>query len=64
MFLQESHIPLTFTNVSHTPMSLKEPTHITLPTHISKEQTSKENNLTAHTQTIHPMLGFTLAEVH
>ena len=64
MFLQESHIPSTFTNVSHTPTSLKEPMHITLPTRISKEQTSKENNPTARTQTVQPMLGFTLAEVH
>ena len=63
-FLQESHIPSTFTNVSHTPTSLKEPVHITLPTHISKEHTSKENNLTACTQTIQPMLGFTPAKVH
>ena len=63
-FLQELHIPSTFTNVSHIPTSLKEPAHITLPTHISKEQTSKENNLTACTQTIQPALGFTLAEVH
>ena len=58
-FLQESHIPSTFTNVSHTPMSLKEPAHITLPTRISKE-----NNQTAHTQTVQPTLGFTLAEIH
>ena len=64
MFLQELHTPSTFTNVSHTPISLKKPVHITLPTHISKEQTSKENNLTARTQTIQPMLGFTPAEVH
>ena len=63
-FLQESHIPSTFTYVSHTPTSLKEPAHITLPTCISKEQTSKENNLTACTQTIQLVLGFTLAEVH
>ena len=28
-----------------------------------KEQTSKENNTTACTQTVQPMLGFTLAEV-
>ena len=62
-FLQESHIPSTFTNVSHTPTSLKEPACNTLPTHISKEQTSKENNTTAYTQTVQPMLGFTLAEV-
>ena len=52
MFLQESHIPSTFTNVSHTPTSLKDPVHVTLPTCISKEQTSKENNPTARTQTV------------
>ena len=63
-FLQESHIPSTFTNVSHTPTSLKQPEHITLPTCISKEQTSKGNNLTARTQTIQPALEFTPAEVH
>ena len=62
-FLQESHIPLTFINVSHTPTSLKEPAHIILPTHISKEHTSKENNPTAHTQTIQPTLRFTPAKV-
>ena len=56
-FLQESHIPSTFTNDSHTPTSLKESSHITLPTHISKE-----NNYTAHTQTVQPALGFTPAE--
>ena len=59
MFLQESHIPSTFTNVSHTPTPLKESLHITLPTHISKE-----NNHTARTQTVQPTLGFTLAEIH
>ena len=64
MFLQELHIPSTFTNVSHTPTSLKEPACITLPTCISKEHTSKENNLTACTQTIQPALGFTPAEIH
>ena len=46
-FLQESQIPLTFTNISRTPTPLKESLHITLPTHISKE-----NNLTACTQTV------------
>ena len=56
-FLQESHIPLTFTNVSHTPTPLKESPCITLPTCISKE-----NNHTACTQTVQPALGFTLAE--
>ena len=57
-FLQESHIPSTFTNVSHIPTPLKESLHITLPTHISKE-----NNHTAHTQTVQPALGFTPAEI-
>ena len=56
-FLQELHIPSTFTNVSHTPTSLKEPARITLPTHFSKEHTS-----TACTQTVQPMLGFTPAK--
>ena len=36
---------------------MKESSRITLPTHISKE-----NNHTAHTQTVQPALGFTLAE--
>ena len=58
-FLQESHIPSTFTNVSDTPTPLKESSCITLPTHISKE-----NNLTACTQTVQPTLRFTLAETH
>ena len=58
-FLQESHIPSNFTNVSHTPTPLKESLHITLPTHVSKE-----NNHKAHTQTVQPALGFTLAEIH
>ena len=59
MFLQVSHIPSTFANVSHTPTQLKEPSHITLPTCISKE-----NNNTSCTQTVQPILGFTLAEIH
>ena len=59
MFLQESHIPLIFTNVSHTLTLLKESSHITLPTHISKE-----NNHKACTQTIQPALGFTQVEIH
>ena len=57
-FLQESHIRLTFTNVSHTPTPLKEALCITLPTHISKE-----NNHTVHTQTIQPTLRFTSVEI-
>ena len=58
-FLQESHIASTFTNVSHTPILLKESSSFTLPTHISKE-----NNHTTHTQTVQPTLGFTLVETH
>ena len=57
-FLQESHIPLTLTNVSHTPTPLKESLRITLSTHVSKE-----NNHTVCTQTVQPALGFTLAEI-
>ena len=57
-FLQELHIPSTFTNVSHTPTPLKESLSITLPRCISKE-----NNHTACTQTVHPALGFTPAEI-
>ena len=56
-FLQESHIPSTFTNVSHTPTPLKESSHITLPTCISKE-----NNHMVRIQTVQPALGFTPAE--
>ena len=58
MFLQVSHIPSTFANVSHTATQLKEPSHITLPTCISKE-----NNNTSCTQTVQPALGFTPAEI-
>ena len=59
MFLQESHIPSTFTNVSHTSTPLKESSCITLPTRISKE-----NNHTALIQTVQPALGITLVEIH
>ena len=58
-FLQESHIPSTFTNVSHTTTSLKEPAHINLPTRISNKHTSKENNSSSHIQSVQPTLGFT-----
>ena len=61
-FLQESHIPSTFTNVSHTTTSLKELVHINLP-HISNEHTSTENKSSSCTQSAQPMLGFTPAEV-
>ena len=63
MFLQELHIPSTFSNVSHTTTSLKEPACINLPTCISNEHTSIENNSSSHTQSIQPTLGFTLADV-
>ena len=58
IFPQESHIPLIFTNVSHTPTPLKESSRITLPTHISKN-----NNHTTRTQTVQPALGFTPVEI-
>ena len=62
-FSQESHIPSTFTNVSHTTTSLKELVHINLPTCTSNEYSSTENTTSSHTQSIQPALGFTLAEV-
>ena len=62
-FLQESHIPFTFTNVSHTTTSLKELACINLPTCISNECTSTENNSSSCTQSVQPVLGFTLAKV-
>ena len=43
MFLQELHIPSTFTNVSHTTTSLKELVCINLPAHISNKHTSEKN---------------------
>ena len=63
-FLQESHIPSTFTNVSHTTTSLKELACINLPTCISNKHTSIENNSSSRTQSVQPVLGFTPAEVH
>ena len=61
-FLQESHIPSTFTNVSHTATSLKELTHINLPTCTSNEHSSIENTTSSCTQPVQPALGFTPAE--
>ena len=58
MFLQASHIPSTFANISHTPTQLKESLQITLPTHISTE-----DNNTSCTQIVEPTLGFTLVEI-
>ena len=63
-FLQESHIPSTFTNVSHTTTSLKEPAHINLPTCTPNEHSLKENTALSCTQSVQPALSFTLAEVH
>ena len=62
-FLQEPHIPSTFTNVSHNTTSLKELAHINLPTCTSNEHSSTENTVLSCTQSIQPALGFTLAEV-
>ena len=63
MFLQESHIPSTFTNVSHTTTSLKELACINLPAHTPNKHSLKENTKSPHTQSVQPALGFTLAEV-
>ena len=62
-FLQKSHIPSTFTNVSHTTTSLKELAHINLPTRTPNEHSLKENTASSCTQSVQPALGFTLAEV-
>ena len=62
-FLQELHILSTFTNVSHTTTSLKEPAHINLPTHTPIEHSLTENTASSRTQSVKPALGFTLAEV-
>ena len=62
-FLQQSHIPSTFTNVSHTTTSLTESLCINLPTHTSNEHTSTENNSSSCTQSVQPALGFTPAKV-
>ena len=63
-FLQDSHIPSTFTNASHTSTSLKEPVHINLPRHTPNEHLLKENTESTHAQSVQPALGFTPAEVH
>ena len=63
-FLQESHIPSTFTNVSYTTTSLKEPVHINLPTCTPNEHSLKENTASSCTQSVQPALGFTPAKVH
>ena len=57
-YLQESHMPSTFSNICHAPTQLKESSHITLPTCISTE-----DNNTSCTQVVELTLGFTLAEI-
>ena len=61
-FFQESHIPSTFTNVSHTTTSLKEPARINLPTCTPNKHSLTENTTSSHTQS-QPALGFTPAKV-
>ena len=63
-FLQESHIPSTFTNVSHTTTSLKELAHTNLPTCTPNEHSLKENTASSCTQSVQPALGFIPAKVH
>ena len=63
-FLQDSHIPSTFTNVSNTLSSLKELVHINLPACTPNKHRLKENTKSTCTQAVQPALGFTLAEVH
>ena len=62
-FLQESHIPSAFTNVSHTTTSLKELVCINLPTCTPNEHSLKENTESPCTQSVQPALGFTPAKV-
>ena len=62
-FLQDSHLPSTFTNVSHTSTSLKEPACIILPTCTPNEHLLKENTESTRTQSVQPALGFTPAKV-
>ena len=62
-FLQDLHIPSTFTNVSHTSSSLKELVRINLPACTTNEHRLKENTESTRTQAVQPTLGFTLAEV-
>ena len=56
-------MPSTFTNVSHTLTSLKEPKCVNLPTHTPNEHFLKENTESTRTQSVQPALSFTLPEV-
>ena len=62
-FLQELHIPSTFTNISHTTTSLKEQVCINLPICTPNKHSLKENTESPCTQSVQPALGFTLAKV-
>ena len=62
-FLQDLHIPSTFTNVSQTSTSLKELVCNNLPTCTPKEHPLKENTESTCTESVQPALGFTLAKV-
>ena len=62
-FLQESHIPSTFTNVSPTTTSSKELACIKLPTCTPNEHSLTQNTESSCTQSVQPALGFTPAEV-
>ena len=62
-FLQDLHIPSTFTNVSHTLTFLKELARINLPACTPNEHLLKENTESTCTQAAQPALGFTLAKV-
>ena len=62
-FLQELHIPSTFTNVSHTTTPLQELVRINLPTRTPNEHSLKENTASLRTQSVQPALGFTPTEV-
>ena len=62
-FLQDLHIPSTFTNVFHTSTSLKELVCIILPAHTPNEHLLKESTKSTCTQAVQPALGFTPAEI-
>ena len=62
-FLQDLHIPSTFTNISHTSTSLKESACINRPTCTPNEHSLKETNESSRTQSVQPALGFTRTEV-
>ena len=61
-FLQSSSIPSTFSNIldnDSASVKIREPSRIQLPTCIPQENTDSPP-----TQTVEPVLGLTLAEIH